>query len=58
MTPFTFTILVSDVFRFSLENALKWFVHFPFAIIKNYSPKVKWLLLNNSLDFVSGIIQQ
>ena len=27
-------------------------------IIKKYSPKAKWILLNNPLDFVSGTIQQ
>ena len=26
-------------------------------LINNYSPKAKWILLNNSLNFVSGIVQ-
>ena len=36
----------------------KWTIAVCFYVLICYSPQAQWILLNNPLDFVSGIIQQ
>ncbi len=41
-----------------LKKRLSWEWSVENGIFNNYSPKAKWLLLNNPRDVVGGIIQQ
>ncbi len=49
----------NDIFGYFMAISLyREFRYNDSSIFNNYSPKAKWLLLNNPRDEVEGIIQQ